>query len=404
MNRKLIYPEGFNFSCTGCGRCCRDWNVHVDRGCYEKVKDSLLFARLRKEEGEDPVREDPEEASLSTVRKNGACIFLDSQSRCMIQNEIGYEAKPLACRQFPVILKPTPDGVFVGVSFYCPSCHMNTGLPLSHVGEGVEGWLKEYNYAEITDQSLELMEGLRFRWEDYLALEDFTRHSLERGSFSEKALRQVLIAMAAIILSGQAFDFSRSPAGSFGDLLKPAYAVDYGNNELFEELCLFFTFAVVGVMESDSPAGAKAVTEAAMGGTPFTSLTFGKEIDMPLFAPFYVNHPLAWKEEAIGRYIEHLLFRKYLAGPEPVFHRLAVLDIVYNLVDFYLYMSAFQDDKREPVPDDLYRAFAIIEKGFTAHTRTMVPFFKAFAGGFLDLLDKIRRPDAEPETSVQAGS
>jgi Fe-S-cluster containining protein len=394
LKRKLLFHDGFNFSCTGCGRCCRDWNVHVDRGCYEKVKDSPLYTRLREAEGEEPFKEDTEEASLSTLRKSGACVFLDGQSRCMIHGEIGYGAKPLACRQFPVILRPTPDGVFVGVSFYCPSCHMNTGLPLSHVSNDVESWLNEYSYTEITDQSLVLMEGLRFRWEDYLALESFTRQALERGSYSEKSLRQVLIATAATILSGKAFDFSCSPSGSFGDLLKPAFEVDYGNNELFEELCLFFTFAVVGVMESDSPSGAKAVTEAAMGGTPFKSLTFGKEINMPIFAPFYMSHPLTWKEEAIGRYMEHLLFRKYLAGSEPVFHRLAVLDVIYNLIDFYLYLSAFQDGEREPVVEDLYSAFAIIEKGFTAHTRTMVPFFKAFAGGFMDLLDKIKMPDA----------
>jgi Fe-S-cluster containining protein len=391
VTRKLLFPENFHFTYTGCGRCCKDWNIHVDAGCYGRVHGTSLYERL-KTGGEEPFKEDGDDGTISSLRKKGACVFLDDHDRCTIHSEIGYEAKPLGCRQFPFILRPTPDGVYAGVSFYCPSCRSNSGLPLSSYKEDIENWLSEHNYSEVTDQSLELMEKYPLAWEDYRVIEDFIREVLEKGSYREKSLRQALIAAASLITSGRGGDFFHAPPGTIRGLLQHAYEVDYGNGEVFEEMCLFFAFAVIGVSEAETPGGARAVTEAAMGGGAFRSLTFEKEIQMADFSRFYAGHPLVWKEAAIGRYMDHLLFRKFLAGPEPVFHRLAVMDIIYNLTDFYLYLSAFQDGQREPAMDDLYRAFGIIEKGFTAHTRTMVPFFKAFAEGFLDLLQKLSRP------------
>jgi len=388
---KLIFPADYHFTCTGCGRCCKDWNIHVDTGCYGKVHGSSLYERLR-EKGDEPFKEDLDDGTISTLRKGGACIFLDEHDRCTIHSEIGPGAKPLGCRQFPFILKPAPDGVYVGVSFYCPSCQLNSGLPLSHYKKDIEGWLGEHPYTAVTDRSLELLERLPLAWKEYCILEDFIREALEKGAYGEKALRQCLIAVASFIASGNAENCLRVPVGPLGDMLRQAYGADHGNWELFEELCLFFAFAVIGVIESDTPAGARGVTEAAMGGGAFRSLTFGKDIQMADFSKFYAGHPLSWKEEAIGRYMEHLLFRKFLAGPEPVFHRLAVMDIIYHLIDFYLYLSAFLDGPREPARDDLHRAFSIVEKGFTAHTRTMVPFFKAFAEGFLETLGKLSQP------------
>jgi hypothetical protein len=54
--------------------------------------------------------------------KGGACVFLDPGDRlCAVHRDVGEDALPAACRQFPRVATLTPLGVSVTLSHYCPT-------------------------------------------------------------------------------------------------------------------------------------------------------------------------------------------------------------------------------------------------------------------------------------------
>jgi len=51
------------------------------------------------------------------------CVFFDDQGghRCRVQDALGHDALPLACRQFPRVTVRDPRGVSLALSAYCPT-------------------------------------------------------------------------------------------------------------------------------------------------------------------------------------------------------------------------------------------------------------------------------------------
>src|SRR5579862_1328196 len=136
----LIFPEGQRYDCGSCTKCCRTiWNVHVSPRSYEQVHGSPLFHKLKDQIGEDPMfmaDVGGEKTALCLVKKDHGCVFLGADKLCMIHRDMGEGAKPLGCREFPFIPVPTPDGVYVGVSFYCSAVQANSGRELpAHAGD-----------------------------------------------------------------------------------------------------------------------------------------------------------------------------------------------------------------------------------------------------------------------------
>ena len=93
------------------------------------------------------------------------CTFLSPNNQCQLHQR----AKPSGCRQFPFRLTRTPDGIFVGASFYCPSIQANEGQPLPAFQAELE------NLAEHLplwgDKGLPVWGDCRLDWADYRRLE-----------------------------------------------------------------------------------------------------------------------------------------------------------------------------------------------------------------------------------------
>ena len=64
-------------------------------------------------------------------REDGACIFLESDGRCRIHSDYGFDEKPVACRLFPFNLAPDAGGAHAGLNFACQSVRANKGAALS---------------------------------------------------------------------------------------------------------------------------------------------------------------------------------------------------------------------------------------------------------------------------------
>ena len=116
---------GQRYSCHGCGDCCRDFTVQLreedlerlqSQG-YEKKKGESVTVLFR---GQWYLRQ----------QSDGACIFLESDGRCRIHAEHGFDRKPVACRLFPFNLAPDARGVHAGLNFACQSVRANKGATL----------------------------------------------------------------------------------------------------------------------------------------------------------------------------------------------------------------------------------------------------------------------------------
>jgi lysine-N-methylase len=64
-------------------------------------------------------------------RADGTCVFLNEDKRCQIHARFGEEAKPRACRVFPLALHPAGKKLVTGLRFSCPSATANIGRPLA---------------------------------------------------------------------------------------------------------------------------------------------------------------------------------------------------------------------------------------------------------------------------------
>jgi len=95
--------------CQACGMSCQ--GIHVWLTPEERPRVRELGARW----GFDDVVEDNHLAF-----HDGRCRFLDAAGLCRVHAELGYDAKPLICRQYPVVLVRTEDGVRGGLD---PGCY-----------------------------------------------------------------------------------------------------------------------------------------------------------------------------------------------------------------------------------------------------------------------------------------
>ena len=98
------YEKGLDFSCTGCGNCCRvDGDVWLApeevANIIQVVDDVSSIDEFRKNyvRGElTPADGDLSQSWMCLKRKEGSCIFLDAAGQCGI-----YEVRPVQCRTYP---------------------------------------------------------------------------------------------------------------------------------------------------------------------------------------------------------------------------------------------------------------------------------------------------------------
>jgi Fe-S-cluster containining protein len=67
------------------------------------------------------------------------CIFLDSDDLCIIHKELGPDAKPNMCRQFPFLASHTWVDDRISVNYGCPSVQQQRGEPLADQADEITG-------------------------------------------------------------------------------------------------------------------------------------------------------------------------------------------------------------------------------------------------------------------------
>jgi lysine-N-methylase len=137
VNRPLsVLPILEQWDCHHCTACCRETTIPLS-------PDDV--ARLRQQGWE----KHPDFRGVTTIQKSslggppilahaadGACVFLTAAGRCRIHEEFGADAKPRACRLFPLQAVATDRDVRVTVRRSCPSAAADRGRPIeAHLPE-----------------------------------------------------------------------------------------------------------------------------------------------------------------------------------------------------------------------------------------------------------------------------
>lgn len=123
-----------NWDCHSCGDCCRSYAVPVTAEERARIE-GQGWDKLPDFQGIPFFVRRGSEFYLNH-RADGACVFLGADNLCRIHAKHGAEAKPLACRVYPLLLVPAGDHWKLGLRMACPSAADNKGGPLTgHMGE-----------------------------------------------------------------------------------------------------------------------------------------------------------------------------------------------------------------------------------------------------------------------------
>jgi Fe-S-cluster containining protein len=177
----LHIPEGVNYSCSGCGRCCNGVAVPMTAEDYDRVSAIDFSKDLPQFDWSKQYRKLSARESKSTnythaIRptSSGHCPFL-LDKRCHIHGKYGEEVKPLICGLFPYSFNRTPSGIYLTVSFRSNAVLANFGTPLTEQLDALKE--KLHVYETLYDPGVTIWDEVKLTvdkpitWEQYLNLE-----------------------------------------------------------------------------------------------------------------------------------------------------------------------------------------------------------------------------------------
>ncbi|MHB2016234.1 MAG: YkgJ family cysteine cluster protein [Candidatus Xenobia bacterium] len=336
------YLPGQNFDCNSCGRCCRStWRILVDPKRTETILHSDVGHEVEAKLGRTPIRDGV------TVHDGTACAFLSADRLCSIHARLGADAKPLGCQQFPFLLTDTPDGTYVGASFYCPTVQQNQGRPLAEH----EADLAKLPAKPIGFLPIPLGPGHHVTWAEYRGLEASLVERLAEEA-PDIAVGRVLTAVCLFLVH----------QGNLQDRLHslpphPPALLHLGTS--FERL-------VIGTLSATTPEEAPQQTEALSSGGMWRSRHFNWE------GPAQEVHDARDRignslDAEITRYLRALVFRKFLALDRPILDNLITLYLVPRLVRFYAAVSMLSRPATQWSDADWDAAVSHVERRVVSH-------------------------------------
>ena len=169
----FILPAELEYRCIRCARCCSDfWEIPIDQATYDRLQEHDL-ATLKPSFGRvTPVMRSAFDRNRWVFRRSESqCCLLSLQRDCLLHSHFGFDAKPQACRDFPLRFVATPDGVYVGLSFACSSVLRSQGKGTA-IAEGdlKSAFQQSQNVATIYHE-IELSKTASLPWNLYVKIE-----------------------------------------------------------------------------------------------------------------------------------------------------------------------------------------------------------------------------------------
>lgn len=156
----LVLDPEQNFTCKGCGQCCRRSFDIVATPAETKRLEGENVAQWFQEAADEPIGTSGPvfeylTGGLLRIRKrpDGVCGFLSAANRCRIHENLGGTAKPLSCQMFPYSFDPVNGDTKVSMNLGCPTVLANEGRPIdaqrTEIGSLAARWRKASSPADV---------------------------------------------------------------------------------------------------------------------------------------------------------------------------------------------------------------------------------------------------------------
>lgn len=331
-----------------CGKGCKqDWNIIVNLSSSKAIKDSEVYI---------PFNKLPDGRLTLAKTEEGQCVFLDDDNLCRVHKKLGFESKPRGCAQFPASFVPTPEGLYVGMSFFCTSIQEGTGRPMeAHkewLAEAAESAIKRFNYKGHSGR-VHLVGNRDFSWEEYVQLEKDLRAQLKPHNLQLPFLETPF----KVLGTEPTQELLNQVAPQFGSIFAGA----------------------LGLIESpDDPEQRVEIFDKMIKAQPFYSPRLGQEVKPCLAIPLF--------EEISHRFLDHVLFRKFLIQGH-LLGRLAFLLVAKKMLNYQTQVHA-QVRGGEPEEQDMYKALDLIEKHFLFHAFANDQWFEKLGEAYVEAVEK----------------
>jgi Fe-S-cluster containining protein len=357
----IFFPENFRYECAGCGVCClNDWNVHVDPRTYERLTETEFYEKMKTETGlDDLFILYPEISECHMVKVNDMCPMLDGPW-CKIHAELGLDYKPMGCRQFPFFIHPTPDGIFVAVSFMCKSVRDNTGQPLEKYLKDIRGFMSEYRFEKL-GENIAIADNVQIDWEGYKILESLLLNKLNEKQGIGQAFFDVFMQLVMILVKCQMDSIEKIGTKGLEYILGDPMELPFTRDEMFCQQEVHFGLMLVSLFEGIEPAKRTINIDEIMTDGNIRSRLFKQSINIEALWNYARANPCPWKDEEFLRYARHLIWQKYLLQKKTVLNGILALNLLYPFFDWFMYCSAFTRGAEKPEVEDARFALSVLE-------------------------------------------
>lgn len=380
MVTDAIYIEpGARYQCVpDCGFCCGFWNIPIDL----TRKDKLLEKTWVREIDEDLVRRKGhglfkvigQKDHAVVQRQQGACSFVNERKFCSIHAVEGYEAKPVACQQFPFIYYQTPRGLEVFLDHSCPEIIQNLGELVTP--EEIQTRISYREHVIKVSPPIPLTSSINLGWENYLVLEEALLSVLQKPySFEEKIhCLQWIVCETSKQLSSESSNIAASNAIKAAIFRDPAQFLTeiatQPSNRSKRDLYIAILIQLVESVYS----GEVGVERLGMIGLLKRIVRQWKRAgqnDFHVFG-FHINYSdidqITYQvdkgpcKEILDRYLLHLVRRLVGTGKISILKRISIIATNFAMVQWFSRSYAASKQRTNVAKEDIIFAIKVVEK------------------------------------------
>ena len=160
-----VLPVVEKWDCHQCGACCQGSLIPLSADEVARLQAQHWEERPEYRDTPIMVREQRAgHAYRLAHRPDGSCVFLGADGLCRIHKELGFEAKPLVCRMFPLQIVPRDNSACLTLRRACPSAAADRGRPVGEQLEFVRQLARERHLAEAAPQAPAIKPGEHRDW------------------------------------------------------------------------------------------------------------------------------------------------------------------------------------------------------------------------------------------------
>lgn len=385
MDSVLHFDAQQNYDCIQCGRGCRaGWDIPVEPEVVARLKDHPLTLRVIHERG-SAFRVEDDRTFIQSSKDCKECGFLEENQLCGIHRELGFEAKPATCKMFPFVVTQTPDGLFVGTTYYCSAVRQNVGRSSSEHEADLRTLLQDSAPVnQIARDGLVIHNRYYMTWKNYQAFEqELLKRIVDSGH--QDALTEAVLAVATMMSQYPLLEEGAQPIGHRLTRCWETFDITQGlpilESLVNQQTLDYFKFNLDRNLWD--------AVEAALWN------------DKPMQLPHYnwsgtlsdlhrlVNARVGQEwDRRIERYLDHLIFRKALVVQPLLLASLCQLHMLPNFLKVHTALLAHQRGHAQSQEQDYFDALALCETYLVTHGKNRRIVNELAADG---LVEQLRR-------------